>query len=77
MQLEDLVVGLARHSAEEERLFFPALKATMKKDELEALGRLILNARVERPPEAERESLLGRAASHLLQHWMGRLGIRT
>lgn len=72
--LEDLVVGLARHSAEEERVFFPALKSTMRKSELEALGRLILNARTERPDEVHHDGLVVRAAAHVMSHWMQRLG---
>lgn len=71
--LDDLVTGLLRHSAEEERVFFPALKSTMKKHELEALGRLILNARTERAPEPAQESLMLRAATHVFGTWKGML----
>ena len=61
------------HTTEEELHFFPALRNAMGRGELEALGRLIQNARAARPEEPAVGGLMDRAVSHLLASWKGQL----
>lgn len=72
-QLKTFVDQLLAHSNEEERLFFPALRRTMRRGELEALGRLIQNAREARPEHFTGEGLMGRALSHVMAGWRGQV----
>jgi hemerythrin superfamily protein len=73
-RLTTFVEELLAHSNEEERLFFPALKKSMRRSELAALGRLIQNAREVRPDAPVSSGLIARAASHVWAHWKIQLG---
>ena len=64
-QLCAFIEALVAHSNEEERVFFPVLKKAMRRSELDALGRLIENARAVRPDVPVANDLLGRAAAHV------------
>ncbi len=72
-RLGTFVKQLLQHSHEEERVFFAALRKTMVRSELAALGRLLQNAREERPPELIPEGLVARAARHLVTTWKAQL----
>ena len=72
-KLKAFVEELMIHSHEEERLFFPALRRAMGRSELEALGRLIQNAREVRPDEPVVGGLAERAISYLLASWRAQL----
>lgn len=71
-KLLQLVEEVIAHSQEEERLFFPALRASMRRSELEALGRLIQNAREIRP-DLPAENLMARAVTHVVGAWKHQL----
>jgi hemerythrin superfamily protein len=72
-KLATFVDELLEHSQKEERLFFPPLRKAMGRAELEALGRVIQNAREERPPDLIPEGLVARAVGHVLTAWKTQL----
>lgn len=72
-KLEAFVEALLEHSRQEERLFFPPLRKAMGRAELEALGRVLQNAREERPADVVPGSLIARAVDHVLSAWKSQL----
>ena len=66
--------ALLAHSREEEQLLFPVLRKALGRAELEALGRVIQNAREERPVDSVTEGLAARAFNHLLRAWKVQTG---
>jgi hemerythrin superfamily protein len=71
--LGTFVQDLLEHSELEEKLFFPLLRKTMRRTELEALGRVIQNAREERPAAPVAAGLMSRAATHVVSAWKAQL----
>lgn len=76
-KLGTFVEALIEHSSQEERLFFPLLRKSMRRAELEVLGRIMQNAREARPPETNQESLVARAVTHVLGAWKSQLTHRV
>lgn len=71
--LRALMGVLQCHSGIQERVLFPALKASMRRSELSCLGRVMADARVERTPEPEQAGLAARAIAHLGAAWKAQL----
>ena len=76
-QLGAFVDEILEHSRQEELHFFPPLRKSMRRAELEVLGRIIQNAREARPPEVTPESLVARAVDHVLTAWKSQLTQRV